>query len=301
MTLKITIDIFSGRENPVIELTGNEAKEALERLKPAGKLAKDAAGLPPVSTLGYRGMVIEQTGEPVKGLPKTFKLANGDMFGTRLAHRAADENFEEFLCNTESLKSRTDIAKDFPKLLRKEVVALRGIRDKLPIIGTVITEPPIGTVITPIKLACPCAPLYEPAWWNVPARQPYNNCYNYATNYRTNTFAQPGRAAGAMYTALTCAAVKPAAVKDELIDSPTADNKCPGEGHLVALVIWPGVDYHWYRMNRNGKWSHKPGSTAVTNLDNGGAIISDPRTANRGGYTQFCTFMVVMHGHIKIA
>jgi hypothetical protein len=35
-------------------------------------------------------------------------------------------------------------------------------------------------------------------------------------------------------------------------------------------------------------------------VDNNGATISDPRTAARGGYTDFCTFMTVMHGHTKI-
>ncbi len=69
----------------------------------------------------------------------------------------------------------------------------------------------------------------------------------------------------------------------------------------MALVIWPGVDFHWYRKGRNGSWSHKPGSTAVTNLDNSGNFITDPRTADRGGYTSFCTFMTVMHGHVKFS
>jgi len=35
-------------------------------------------------------------------------------------------------------------------------------------------------------------------------------------------------------------------------------------------------------------------------VDGSGNLIPDPRTANRGPYTVFCTFMVVMHGHIKI-
>jgi hypothetical protein len=98
---------------------------------------------------------------------------------------------------------------------------------------------------------------------------------------------------------LTCASVRPAAIADSLIDAPNANNKCPKEGHLVALVIWPGVDFNWYRKDRNGRWSHMPVSQ-VTNLDNAGHLIPDPRTADRGPYTDFCTFMVVMHGHIKI-
>jgi len=36
------------------------------------------------------------------------------------------------------------------------------------------------------------------------------------------------------------------------------------------------------------------------NVDNSGHLIPDPRTADRGPYTNFCTFMVVKHGHIKI-
>src|SRR4029453_3643949 len=69
----------------------------------------------------------------------------------------------------------------------------------------------------PIKILCACAPLYEPAWWNDGGQKQFNNnCYNYASNYRSDTFAQPGKAAGAMYTALTCASVLPAAVADAL-------------------------------------------------------------------------------------
>ena len=134
----------------------------------------------------------------------------------------------------------------------------------------------------------------------MPNRQWSNNCYNYATNYRTDTFAQPGLAAGQMYASLSCPDVRKAAIADELIDAPDADNACPKEGHLVALVVAPGFDFHWYRKGRNGRWSHKPGSTPVIAVDNSNQIILDPRNADRGPYTDFCTFMVVMHGHIKI-
>ena len=79
-----------------------------------------------------------------------------------------------------------------------------------------------------------------------------------------------------------------------------AKNRCPEDGHLVALVIAPGWDFHWYRKGEDGMWTHKPGGTPATNVGNSGHLISDPRTADRGPYTSFCTFMVVKHGHIKI-
>jgi hypothetical protein len=293
MSLRITIDIFSGRECPVIELSGKEAQEALSRLHPERMLEKGEPALPPSPTLGYRGLIVEQTGTLAKGLPKIMRLAHGDMFGEGLMHRAADETFENFIIGSKALET-PELGTEFTGYLKKEIARFRDVRKALTAVQVVV--PPVTILKT-----CPCAPLYEPAWWNDGGqKQQHNNCYNYSTNYRTDTFAQPGLAAGAKYTALTCAKVKPAAVADCLEDSPNADNQCPEEGHLVALVVAPGMDYHWYRKGRNTYWSHKPGPGAVTNLDNSGHSIPDPRTANRGPYTNFCTFMVVKHGHIKI-
>ncbi|HVN86148.1 MAG TPA: hypothetical protein VMW17_15015 [Candidatus Binatia bacterium] len=290
MELTVTVDIFSGRPNPTITLKGGEARDLLQRLRPASPLPRELRVSPP-SALGYRGIVIEQRDTPASGLPKIFRVLNGSLLGPRLAQRAADEDFEDFFCGSAGPIHKFDLGAKFPSFAAAEIrrarEALKAYRWKIP---------PF-----PVRPKCPCAPLYEPKWWNDGGQRQFNNnCYNYSTNYRSDTFAQPGLAAGAMYTALTCASVRPAAMRDDLIDAPGANNKCPGEGHLVALVIAPGWDFHWYRKGRNGFWSHKPGSTPVTNVDNSGALIPDPRTANRGPYTNFCTFMVVMHGHIKI-
>lgn len=294
MSVRITIDIFSGRPNPVVELSDKEAQGVLERLTPAETLKQDEAEKVATPILGYRGLVVEQTGKQPTGksaLPARFRVASGQLVGGGLSHRASDPGFEDFFF---SAKGPFKKAKDISKLrsvITQEVVRARDVREQFT----------IQPIPFPIFIICPCAPLYEPAWWNDGGQKQFNNnCYNYACNYRTDTFAQPGRAAGAIYTALTCAAVKPAAVKDALEDQPGANNKCPEEGHLVALVIAPGIDFHWYRKGRNGYWSHKPGGTQVTNIDNSGHLIADPRTANRGMYTDFCTFMVVKHGHIKI-
>jgi hypothetical protein len=293
MALRITVDVFSGRPNPTVELEGTEADEALERLRPTRRLSEDEPGLPSEPILGYRGLLIEQIGdETAEEFPQTFRVAGSDLFGPGLAHRAADEGFEDFVFGSTGLLRRLDEEEDFFELLQTEAQRFQDVRERA-------IQPHF--IPWPWARRCGCAPPYEPGWWNVPTRQPYNNCYNYATNYRSDTFAQPGLASGAMYASLSCPDVLAAAVRDELVDSPGADNKCPTEGHLVALVVWPGGDFHWYRKGRNGAWTHKPGSTAVTNLDNAGAAIGDPRTADRGPYTDFCTFMIVMHGHIKIA
>lgn len=46
-------------------------------------------------------------------------------------------------------------------------------------------------------------------------------------------------------------------------------------------MIHNGVDYHWYRQNSNGTWSHKTGDQKVTNLDASDGLIYDPETADR--------------------
>jgi hypothetical protein len=292
--LRIEIDVFSGRPNPVLDLDESRSREAIGLLADARRLEKGEPGLPPVPTLGYRGLIVEQLSDASPRLPRTFRVANGAIFGPRAPKAAPSDALERFVLE------RAGLDRALLAVVRREMARFLEVRRRSP--WRPGKKPPIRPI-----LRCRCAPLYEPGWWNDGGqKQLRNNCYNYGSNHRTDTFrqvaggSQPGAAAGAMYTSLTGPAVRTAAVADGLIDSPGANNKCPGEGHLVALVIAPNVDFHWYRKGRTGRWTHKPGSTPVTDVDNSNALITDPRTADRGMYTQFTTFMVVMHGHVKI-
>lgn len=67
---------------------------------------------------------------------------------------------------------------------------------------------------------------------------------------------------------------------------------------LLNLSFFCKGDFHWYRLDRNGKWSHKPGTTAITDRDGIGGIIADPRHAQndprRGAPNyRFVAFMLV--------
>ncbi len=141
---------------------------------------------------------------------------------------------------------------------------------------------------------CCSAPSYTPAYWNDAGTIQYgNNCYNYGNNKRTDTFAQPGRRSGDYPNAMSCADVSSAAVSDGVARAP-ASGVCPKRQCRLALVVDPGTYYHWYRLDKNGVWTHKPGGTRATNLDNSGNPISNPETANRCGgwlcYTDFCGY-----------
>lgn len=298
MTLRITIDVFSGKPNPVVSVSGAEERDLLMRMvggaRGGGKASAGRAPRLPPATLGYRGLMIEHVADArakrARSLPERFRVAAGFVFTPRGPLPVRDPSFEDFVCGTTG-PFRGLLDPSFFDICPPEIFRHRELLAKWP----------WKVWPWPVRNRCDCAPLWEPAWWNDGGQvQHNNNCYNYATNYRTDTYAQPGKANGAMYTAINCAEVKAGAIADALLDSPSANNKCPKEGHLVALVVGPNWDFHWYRKGRNGYWTHKPGGTQATQLDNSGNLIADPRTADRGNYTNFCSFMTVMHGHVKI-
>ncbi|XP_052767962.1 uncharacterized protein LOC128208439 [Mya arenaria] len=133
-------------------------------------------------------------------------------------------------------------------------------------------------------------PDFNPLLWSRYPQVTRNNCYNYATNRMTDTFAQPGRATGRRFSRpLTARGVLAATIRDGFIPLPHMymyRSTC-----VFALAIWPGVDYHFYRMDSNLMWSHKPGRTPVRNTDNSGSLIKDPRLADRGNYVVFAAYL----------
>lgn len=296
MSLRVTFDIFSGRPNPAVVFEGSDATALLQALQPAKKLVGKQAEAPAESTLGYRGLIVEQTGAATSaGVPKRIRVVDGKAFAPKTAYQIQDGAFEDLVfARAEALRSPAAPA-ELLSAIRKEATARRDSAGK--------TSPSTSTTSPTPPPSCRCAPLYEPAWWNDGAsggaKQYFNNCYNYATNYRTDTFAQPGLGTGQMYSfPIASVNMSAAAVRDALTQ--TKQTGCPSEGHLVALVIAPSLDFHWYRLGRDGLWTHKPGASPATNIDNSGALIGDPRTVDRGIYTLFCGFMIVKHGHIKI-
>lgn len=138
-----------------------------------------------------------------------------------------------------------------------------------------------------------CSVRFAPENWNYLPVQRRNNCYNYATNIQTNTFAQPGRRSGQRYTRTSARNVYAASVRDGLtpLSGPDAGTQC-----LVALVIWPGEDYHFLRLDNDGTWSQKSGRTPARNIDDSDMIITDPRTADRGPYSVFAGWLGVGAG-----
>jgi len=70
---------------------------------------------------------------------------------------------------------------------------------------------------------------------------------------------------------------------------------CAPDYYKGAIVVAPKTDYHYYRLNKEGFWTHKPGYKPSTEVDASGKLITDPETANRNygrlNYSDFCGFV----------
>ncbi len=133
-------------------------------------------------------------------------------------------------------------------------------------------------------------------------RGPCFNCYNYAIDRKDAFFAQPPIAGPLTCSNTTCAAVDNG-LAVATWPGPAAGpapagwpaNACPIGDCLVALVVDPGTDFHWYRYNATGVWSHKQGQTPATDLDAAGnpmGVANPPHVAALGAYN-FCSYMCV--------
>jgi len=124
-------------------------------------------------------------------------------------------------------------------------------------------------------------PAYEPDKWNDggelyydeygnivgfdPTKQLTNNCYSYASDDIDNGNLwglQPGNAGEypiTSYSNINLEYVTQASIRDGRIKQPNLWNKL-GFGkngyYSVYLVIDQGNDYHWYRQDKGGNWSH---------------------------------------------
>ena len=138
------------------------------------------------------------------------------------------------------------------------------------------------------KTKCSLPPFNASLWTVNPWTLEANSNYNYAFSMMTSTYSTPGSTADMAYNSITVEEIRGAAVFDGALDYKHTDTESfPDTSYdcLVAVAIIPGLDYQWLRRDDDDNWSYKIGSrNAPTNLDNNGAVITDPRTADLAPY-----------------
>ncbi len=325
--ITVELDIFSGNPNPVWTLTKQEEKELIERV-----IAEPSLAAPPktVGGLGYRGYTVTASENASglladKGLPQTFYLSGKESNDAGLAllkttgadKRVPDDVLQvaqETILETNLIWSKywQDISQPnaaVPGPVSSSYEFTEDLRapdypepppDQLPYPKDVPTIEvlPEAAAGSPALYCGPVANFSNTnfSFWNGSYAVSRNNCYNYASAYRSNTFAQPGRKSNHMYNSLAACGNYTGSVGTGASWDGYSSVCWPCFEVLGALVIWPNYDFHWYRYNTGGRWGHKPGGTPARNYDNSGNLISSPQTCNRGGYTQFCGYRYFPYG-----
>lgn len=231
-------------------------------------------------------------------------------------------------------KTRTE-ADYFPSMLTEKPAARCQCAD--PFLGTPCNKVPLdGSLFCKDHQGCPGSPQsgYEPPF--DPER--YNrrdkvrlshNCYSYGMNVLDplsaelckkngscrRYFHQPGALHGNR-NALNAAERRACPIVEKLqkadnprIQKTTFYGRCAKGMSKIALVVDPGEDYHYYRQDADGMWSHKDGSNKVKRFDALKRPIFNPALAARNyewqnsdlNYEDFCGFYCVPRdGTVKL-
>lgn len=294
--LRVEVDMMSGRPNPTWIITDPDAtKEVL------GAVAEARGAAAPIGRgftgLGFRELRIAMIGDDQRrrGVRREFALASSAAEDLKSSGVLARRVIEQMTRHAEVRLDTHELTPLRPKLRDAVLERLeRHLSHPQPPSLRRPTRGPNALITTIADQRCTQCQYeisqFNPSFWNQPWVQPRNNCYNYARNWRTDTFAQPGRAHGRQTSTMACANVGTAAMADGLRRRCSCLPASEYPRRLMALVIDPGFDYHWYRHQQGGFWGHKPGQTAARNFDNNNAVIVNPETCARGGYTNFCEY-----------
>jgi hypothetical protein len=279
MVAVVTLDMFSGRPNPSWELSPAQIIALRDELatEREGSLLKPTTAS---AKLGYRGFHVESVREE---LPDHLTVGGGVIELSRHASSLIDpERRLEYFLLESGLQT---LGKEF-----QDSVAQRLAR---------------APMVRSMDVQIMSAPPYNPGRWNTdPVVQKNNNCYNYACDKVRSSFSQPGRGSGRQFSDFVCGDVSAASIRDGLKSVAGATGSPPPNCHYAALVvdpIGPYPDYHWYRFDSNGRWSHKPGQTPATDRDNSNLIILNPETADRGEYVNFCGYFEINITTVRLA
>jgi len=321
MAVRITIGMFSGRPNPSWEISDpDQLKELRERL------GRNPAACGPVGSgytgLGFDGVRVDFTeGDAPAGLPASFELAGcgakDPLASAELARvlvetiprdlsegggiAVGDTSYAEAILETASDEIKQNLAHGPDR-----AYTLSKARQE--------SEIPDGWAQQMQALAerLPTCDFDSYPWeagylyWDHPSIRPYNNCYNYAVNYRSDTEAWPGRAHG--YTipgTIYGYQVAVGLYKDGLYQWGYPCQPWGTKRYLLALCTGgyrSGTrDFHFYRYHVEGFWTHKIQKNSPRHTDQDGYVIRDPGVCNRGMYTEMYPYLFQSHDSVRVS
>ena len=316
--LEIEIDVFSGMPNPTFQLSAREEQELVDRILAEPTQMAPVADPAQTFGLGYRGVIarvvktddgpwsrtaLPEYTEIPSGIPATpgrlpieFRLGSQPVGGD-----SAEGWFLELS------ERKVDIPNEVREVLHEGITTVPSTEEAPPE-GEFQAEEGKEADVAPRGAtwwACNSAYyLANASTFNRPEYVGRNNCYCFASNHLANVrFALPGRRGGRP-------SVPPAPQCWNVINGLRADgwiDGCQTNTLTIALVIWPDVDYHFYRVVTGGPdwwWGHKPGGTPARYTDDSGRPLRQglaPVNCNRGRYIHFCGYFYQNNGTAFVA
>jgi hypothetical protein len=307
--LEVELDIFSGMPNPTWVLSKSQEGSLYELLSAEAKQISPVTKLSKRLPLGYRGLIVRRI-KPDDGAWDKASKARRKPFP------------DEFRLGITTARKES-AAEWLIKTADRQGVHLRDQVREVISRGVVLAPRPSGPAEPTTKIDrrrvkqaevsadAPLKPTSEEheTWWacgsnyfnanadffNHPAHRALNNCYCFASNHRPDRrYALPGLRGGKPAKTASCG---------DVIDGLHADgwtDGCQTASLTIALVIWPGEDYHFYRLVTGGPfwfWGHKPGATPAKYTDDCGHLIYQyqdkgyaPNNICRGPYVDFCDY-----------
>ncbi|MFB7375156.1 hypothetical protein ACFC0D_35590 [Streptomyces sp. NPDC056222] len=281
--LEVELDIFSGMPNPRWLLSPQEERELTERVEADTSQLSEVTSPDELLGLGYRGFIVRSV-KSDHGAWETWRTASSAHIGAefrvgiRTAAREADSVAHWLLAAS---ATRMGIDDELLAVTARGPSILPPEREELyPPSPDSFDDSPDAERGVLWHRPCPSTLYADNAnIFNLPGTVEKNNCYCFASNHVANRrYALPGLRGG-----------KPAA-------SPTVDNirgglyadgwadNCQPNTLVIAAHVWPGWDYHFYRLvspEPNWLWYHKTGGTPVVYLDGAGYPIR--RVVTSGG------------------
>ncbi len=307
--LEVELDIFSGMPNPTWLLSESQESTLLELLLSEPKQISPARTRSQRLSLGYRGAIVRRIKMDEGAWEQAMSRARKpfpDEFRLGLRPTKRDSAAGWLLTTADAQGARIDDAVMEVAYRGVELVPpARGPRDPSAKIDRRRVEAAEVPADTPYDVeaeehetwwACPSNYFWPNAYFfNDSYHVTRNNCYCFASNHRADVrYALPGRRGGRPARAISCGGV---------VDGLRADgwrDGCEPSGLTIVLVIWPNVDYHFYRLVIGGPywwWGHKPGGTPAKYTDDCGHPIYQfqgrgyaPNNICRGSYSDFCGY-----------
>ncbi|MGO1053223.1 hypothetical protein [Crossiella sp. CA198] len=306
--LEVELDIFSGMPNPTWRLTDTQERELIERVTAYPDQLSPVATEDEQFSLGYRGLLVRMI-KSTDGAWNDTRLAAGAGLPLtfRVGSRPADEPIADWLLGTSSSVKDSGVDDELTEIAGQGVSLIQTAAQSMAPTDRVqqATEgenPDQANETGDLGVqggtwwACGSNLFSANAnYFNDPAHVTRNNCYCFASNHLADVrYALPGRRGGRPATVMSCGNVTDGLRADGWVDG------CQTNTLTIAMVIWPGRDYHFYRLVTGGPnwwWGHKPGGTPAKYTDDcGNSIYQEngrgyaPNNICRGNYTDFCGY-----------